>query len=71
MDQTRRRVLKNEKVPAQEKIVSIFEAHTDIICRGKESKPVEYGHKIWLDEVDGGIVTHYRIPDGNPNGNPV
>jgi len=67
MDQTRRRVFKEEKVPAQEKIVSIFEAHTDIICRGKESKPVEYGHKIWLDEVDGGIVTHYRILDGNPN----
>lgn len=67
IDQTRRRVFKDEKVPAQEKIVSIFEAHTDIICRGKEAKPVEYGHKIWLDEVDGGIVTHYRILDGNPN----
>ena len=67
MDQTRRRVLKNEKVPAQEKVVSIFEPHSDIICRGKESKPVEYGHKIWLDEVDGGIVTHYRILNGNPN----
>jgi IS5 family transposase len=67
VDQTRRRVFNEEKVPAQEKIVSIFEPHSDIICRGKESKPVEFGHKVWLDEVDGGIVTHYRILDGNPN----
>jgi IS5 family transposase len=66
IDQTERRVFQNEQVPAQEKIVSIFEPHTDIICRGKETKPVEYGHKVWLDEVDGGIVSHYRILDGNP-----
>ncbi len=66
IDQTERRVFQNEQVPAQEKIVSIFEPHTDIICRGKETKPVEYGHKIWLAEVDGGIVSHYRILDGNP-----
>jgi IS5 family transposase len=53
-------------VPASEKIVSIFEPHTDIICRGKANKPVEFGHKVWLDEVEGGIVTDYRILDGNP-----
>ena len=66
IDQTVRRILQGEQVPAQEKIVSIFEAHTDIIRRGKESKPVEYGHKIWLNEVEGGLVSHYRILDGNP-----
>ena len=43
------------------------EPHTDIICRGKEDHPVEYGHTVWLNEVDGGIVTHYRTLDGNPN----
>jgi transposase, IS5 family len=67
VDQTRRRILNNENVPAQEKVLSIFESHTDIICRGKENRPVEYGHKVWLNEVDGGIVTHYRILNGNPN----
>lgn len=67
MSQTRRRVFNNETVPAKEKIVSIFEPHSDILCRGKQSRPVEYGHKIWLDEVDGGIVTHYRILEGNPH----
>ncbi len=67
VDQTKRRVLKDEQVPARDKVLSIFEPHTDIICRGKESHPVEYGHKVWLNEIDGGIVSHYRILDGNPN----
>jgi IS5 family transposase len=67
VDQTKRRILKDERVPAQDKVLSIFEPHTDIICRGKASQPVEYGHKVWLNEVDGGIVTHFRILDGNPN----
>lgn len=55
--QTVRRVLHQEKVSASEKIVSIFEPHTDLIRRNKAHKPTEYGHKVWLDEVDGGIVT--------------
>lgn len=58
IDQTIRRVFKKEQVSAREKLVSIFEPHTDIIRRGKELQPVEYGHKIWLNEVDGGIISH-------------
>lgn len=66
IEQTRRRVIKQESVPASEKIVSLFEPHTDIIKRGKAGKPTEFGHKVWLDEVDGGIVSDYRVLDGNP-----
>src|SRR5271157_3251816 len=73
IDQTVRRILQGEQVPAKEKIVSVFEAHTDnalrpfrVIRRGKESMPVEYRHKIWLNEVEGGLVSNYRILDGNP-----
>lgn len=65
--QTVRRVFENEKVPAGEKLVSLFEPHTDIIARGKAGKPVEYGHKVWFDEVDGGIVTRWKVLEGNPN----
>jgi IS5 family transposase len=67
IQQATRRVLHGEQVPAAEKIVSIFEEHTDIIRRGKESRPVEYGHKVWLNEVEGGLVSHYRILEGNPS----
>jgi IS5 family transposase len=66
ISQAKRRVFQGEKVPAAEKIVSIFEPHTDIICRGKANQPVEFGHKVWLDEVDGGLVSDYRILEGNP-----
>jgi IS5 family transposase len=69
IDQTQRRIIQKEGVPASDKLVSIFESHTDIIVRGKESHPVEYGHKIWLNEVDGGIISHYRILKGNPSDN--
>jgi IS5 family transposase len=65
--QTVRRVMEKSQVSASEKIVSLFEPHTDIIVRGKASKPTEFGHKVWIDEVDGGIVSNYRVLRGNPN----
>jgi transposase, IS5 family len=67
VSQAMRRVFQGEKVPASEKIVSLFEPHTDIIRRNKARKPTEYGHKVWLDEVDGGIVTRWQVLEGNPN----
>lgn len=66
LEQTIRRVFKQESVPANEKLVSLFEPHTDIIKRGKAGHPTEFGHKVWLDEVDGGIVSDYRVLEGNP-----
>jgi transposase, IS5 family len=65
--QSSRRVLRQEKVPAHEKLVSIFEAYTDIICRGKPNLTTEFGHKVWLDEVDGGLISNYRVLKGNPH----
>ena len=67
VDQTRRRVLKGEQVPANEKIYSIFETHTDLIKRGKIQKPIEFGHKIFLAESARGLITQYRVLDGNPS----
>lgn len=66
IDQTRRRVLQGETVPAEEKVYSIFEPHTDLIKRGKTLKPVEFGHKVFLAESAQGLITDYRVLDGNP-----
>ena len=66
IDQTRRRVLLGETVPAEEKLYSIFEPHTDLIKRGKALKPVEFGHKVFLAESGQGLITDYRVLDGNP-----
>jgi len=67
IDQARRRVLDGEQVPNEEKIFSIFEIHTDLIMRGKTLKPVEFGHKVYLAESARGLITQYRVLDGNPS----
>lgn len=64
--QTTRRVFQGEAVPASEKIVSLFEPHTAIIRKGKPGRPTQFGRVLWLDEVEGGIVSRYAILDGNP-----
>jgi transposase, IS5 family len=64
--QTERRVMAGETVPAVDKLVSLFEPHSAIIRRGKVPLPTEFGTKIMLDEVEGGLVTRYVILDGNP-----
>lgn len=64
--QARRRVLQNETVPNEDKIFSLFEPHTDLIKRGKARKPVEFGHKVLLSESGHGLITDYRVLDGNP-----
>ncbi|HTN70405.1 MAG TPA: ISNCY family transposase [Methylomirabilota bacterium] len=66
IDQSRRRVLEGEQVATEEKIYSIFETHTDLIKRGKIQKPIEFGHKIFLAESARGLITQYRVLEGNP-----
>lgn len=64
--QTERRVLSGEQVPASDKLVSLFEPHTAVIRRGNLAVEAEFGRKLQLDEVDGGLVTRYQVLDGNP-----
>lgn len=66
LQQTVRRVLEDASLSAEEKLVSIFEPHSDIIRRGKPRKAAEFGHKVWLGEVEGGFIAQYRVLDGNP-----
>ena len=55
IDQTERRVLREETVPASEKVVSIFEPHTDIIVKSRRG--TEYGHKICLATGSSSLIT--------------
>jgi IS5 family transposase len=59
--QASRRVLEGEQVPAPEKLLSLFEEHTQIITRHKAGKQREFGRKILIDEVDGGIISRYEV----------
>lgn len=64
VDQTERRVLRGESVPAVEKIVSIFEPHTDIIV--KDRRETFYGHKVCLTSGSSGLVLDLAVERGNP-----
>jgi IS5 family transposase len=64
IDQAQRRVLGGEQVPASEKIVSIFEPHTDIII--KDRRETLYGHKVCLTSGASGLVTDVIVEHGNP-----
>jgi IS5 family transposase len=62
--QAARRVLHGEAVPATEKLVSLFEAHTDVIV--KDRRETYYGHKIFLTGGASGLILDCAIPKGNP-----
>jgi len=64
IDQTEKRVLHGLSVPAAEKIVSIFEPHTDIII--KDRRDIFYGHKVCLTGGRSNLITDCTIEDGNP-----
>lgn len=64
VDQTTRRVIDGKNVPPDEKLVSIFETHTDILVKG--SREVEYGHKVSLSTGASGLVTDVMVLEGNP-----
>ncbi len=62
--QTHRRVVLGETVPASEKLVSIFESHTDIIV--KDRRDTLYGHKLCLATGASGLITDCHVEKGNP-----
>jgi len=64
ISQTQRRVLLGESVPAEQKVVSIFEPHTDIIVKDRRD-PV-YGHKICLTGGASNLILDCVIARGNP-----
>lgn len=64
IDQTERRVFGEETVPASDKVVSIFETHTDIIRKGR--RQTKYGHKLLLTTGKSGLVLDCKVSRGNP-----
>lgn len=64
IDQTERRLLWGEVVPAEEKVVSLFEPHTDIIS--KQNRETQFGHKLSLTGGASGLILDCVIESGNP-----
>jgi transposase, IS5 family len=64
--QTKARILEGDtKHP--EKVASVFEPHTEIIRKGKASKPTEFGKMVKLQEAENQIVTHYEVFEERPS----
>ncbi len=63
INQTERRVLNDEKVESKDKLVSIFETHTDILAKGK--RETIFGHKILLSGGESNLILDCMIERGN------
>ncbi|HVH89039.1 MAG TPA: ISNCY family transposase [Terriglobales bacterium] len=63
--QTKERVLHGNS-HVEEKVLSLFEPHTEVIRKGKAHKPNEFGRLVRIDEVENGIVSGYQVLTGNP-----
>jgi hypothetical protein len=57
----RRRVLKGEKVPNEEKLFSLFESHTQLYRRGKAGEPVQFGRQVLVYEDAAGFLLHRHV----------
>jgi IS5 family transposase len=68
--QTRARILRGE-THYPDKVVSLFEPHTEVIRKGKAAKPTEFGKLVKVQEAEAQFVTDYevcatRVPDPTP-----
>jgi IS5 family transposase len=64
--QTRARVMGGD-VHVLGKLVSVFEASTEVIRKGKTSKPTEFGKMVKIQEAENQIITHYEVFAKRPN----
>jgi IS5 family transposase len=65
IEQTRQRVFEGNRFVA-DKVLSLFEPHTQVIRKGKAHKPTEFGRLVRIDEVENGVISHIEVLKGNP-----
>jgi IS5 family transposase len=66
MQQARVRVFKGN-THAEGKLLSVFEPNTEVIRKGKASKPTEFGKMAKIQEAENQIVTRYEVFDQRPS----
>jgi transposase, IS5 family len=50
-----------------DKLVSLFEPHTEVIRKGKAGQPNEFGKLVELQEAENQIITHYEVFEQRPS----
>jgi IS5 family transposase len=63
--QTRARVVGGD-IHVPDKVLSIFEPHTEAIRKGKIAKPTEFGKLVTIQECEHQIITAYKVHDRRP-----
>jgi len=66
MKQTRARIFRGD-THVEGKVLSMFEPSTEIIRKGKASKPNEFGKMVKLQEAEDQIVIDYEVYDRRPS----
>ncbi len=61
IDQIRKRVVLDEKIPHEEKVFSIFQPHTDWISKGKAGVPQELGLSVCVLKDQYGFILHHQV----------
>ena len=61
IDLVERRMIRDETIPAEEKIHSLFEPHTEWLYKGKSNKRVELGHNILVTSDQWGFIVEHRV----------
>jgi IS5 family transposase len=64
LDLVERRLLKEETIPAHEKVFSLFEPHTEWIQKGKQRPNVELGHRLLVATDQHQLIQDYDVPVG-------
>jgi hypothetical protein len=70
-DQIDRRLLKGEVIPAEEKIFSIFEDHTEWLTKGKLNKKVELGHLLLITTDQYQFIIDYKVMENQRDASQV
>lgn len=65
IDLVERRIIKDETIPASEKLVSIFETHTEWLQKGKSGrKRVEFGHNMLIASDQFQFIVYHKVIEG-------
>lgn len=64
LDLVGRRLLKEETIPAHEKVFSLFEPHTEWIQKGKQRPNVELGHRLLIATDQHPLIQDYEVAAG-------
>lgn len=55
------RIINENKIPNDKKILSIFDKNVNVIFRGKYNNDVEFGNKLFLAEIKSGLIIDWKL----------